>query len=75
MQCKSVTRLHKDVYNTGKVKIGYLYEPSKRVEMSADEELIQFLLIGKTIPLKDRAMPWIWALAIILFFYIVWGKQ
>ena len=41
-------------YNTGKVLIGSRYEPPRRVEYSADAELLQAALIGVEMPLEAR---------------------
>lgn len=45
----------KDVYNTGKVKIGLAYEPPTRVELSLDEERIQAALLRNRTDADSRS--------------------
>ena len=51
-------------YDTGRVKIGLLYQPHRRVVMSADEERIQAALLGLEPRFLDRVVhalshrPW-----------------
>ena len=43
-------------YDTGKVKIGLLYQPRQYNEYSADQELLQRALLGERDPYQDELL-------------------
>lgn len=61
MQAKSTP------YDTGKVKIGLLYQPRQQNEYSLDQELLQRALLGERDPFQSELLLAIACLACVVF--------
>jgi hypothetical protein len=53
-------------YDTGKVKIGLLYQPPQQSEYSADQELLQKALLGERDPYQSELLLAIVCLACVV---------